>query len=96
MGGFAIQNLEGDIRSLTMPQFWALLSDGIIKVPSITKAEIEEKTQGDGMIKAIACLQVLYVIADLVARAIQHLPVSTLEIFTLAMIIMGLMLYAIW
>jgi hypothetical protein len=33
---------------------------------------------------------------ELLGRAIQHLPVSTFELFTLAMVLMGLMIYAFW
>jgi hypothetical protein len=96
MGGFAIQNSEGTVRSLGGRSFLHLLSAGALALPNTTKIEIEEKSKGSGIAKTIACIQILYLAANLLGRAIQHLPVSTLELFTLAMVIMTLMLYALW
>jgi hypothetical protein len=96
MGGFAIQNSEGAIYSLNPTDFWALLSNSVIQLPEICEEEIEERSKADGLVKTIACIQVIYLVTQLIARAVQHLPVSTMELFTLAMIGMALFLYALW
>lgn len=76
--------------------FLEVLRNQAIAVPKISVTEIEEKSKGNAFVKAIAAIQVLYLSTELLGRAIQHLAVTTLELFTLAMVIMALFLYALW
>lgn len=96
MGGFAIQNPEGDVCILDPMTFLKLLKNDTLTIPRISVTEIEEKSNGSGFIKAIAAVQIIYLAAELLGRAIQRLAVTTLELFTLAMVMMALFLYALW
>lgn len=96
MGGFAIRNSEGEIRSLDSRTFLKLLRKQAIVFPKISVTEIEEKSKGNGFIKMIAAIQILYLAAELLGRASQHLAVTTLELFTLTMVMMALFIYAFW
>ncbi|TID21528.1 hypothetical protein E6O75_ATG04923 [Venturia nashicola] len=96
MGGFAVKDPEGIAHALKSMDFLVLLRARVIEFPRISVIEIEEKSKGSGFIKAIAAVQILYLAAELLGRAIQRLAVSTLELFTLAMVMMALFLYALW
>lgn len=96
MGSFAIQNLEGDARALDASTFLELLQKQAIVFPQISVTEIEEKSKGSGFIKTIAAIQILYLAAELLGRAVQRLAVTTLELFTLAMVMMAFFIYTFW
>ncbi|KAE9969585.1 hypothetical protein EG328_006798 [Venturia inaequalis] len=96
MGGFAVRNPAGHLRALDSDTFLRLLKNQTIAVPRISVTDIEKKSNGNGAIKAIAAIQILYLAAEILGRAVQHLAVTTLELFTLAMAMMALILYAIW
>ena len=56
----------------------------INRLPDISKKVISDNREMDAFMKAIAVAQLSYIIASLVTRAANHLPVSQLEITTLA------------
>lgn len=96
MGGFIVRVPEGDFRSVDARSFLDLLSKQCIAFPTITEVEIEEKSEGNVFIKVVAAFQISYMAVELLGRAIQHLPVTTLELFTLGMILMALFIYFFW
>jgi hypothetical protein len=51
MGGFAIQNSNGALRSVNAMHFLKLLSKGTIVLPNITRIQIKEKNKGNGLAK---------------------------------------------
>lgn len=55
-------------------------------MPKITKKEIWDKSKADRLVMTIAGSQVFWLVAPVVARGIQHLPVTLLELFTMALI----------
>ncbi len=77
-------------------QFYTLVKSGEIKVPSVTTEEINDRSKGDGVTKLVSCLQVSWLAAQLAGRTFQHLPVTTLEIFTLAATVCALTTYGFW
>jgi hypothetical protein len=96
MGGFAIQNSEGHTRSVGPQSFMDLLSERAVVIPTISEGEMKEKNKGNGFIKAIAALQIIYLAMELLGRAIQHLAITTLELWTLGMVIIALGIYCFW
>ena len=61
-----------------------------------TKAEIEDKGKSDWLAKSLALLQTLWFVMQCIARAIEHLPVTHLEIVTLAYAAMNFVIYIFW
>ncbi|QDS74413.1 hypothetical protein FKW77_005845 [Venturia effusa] len=96
MGGFAVKNRVGAIRSVDEERFLYLLRSRLIKMPTVSIIEIEGKSKGNAFIKTIAAIQILYLAAELLGRAIKDLAVTTLELSTLGMVMMALFVYASW
>ena len=62
----------------------------------ITEEEINDKAKGDFLSKTITFLQVSWFIAQCIARFVQRLGVTQLEIVTLALASLNGMLYFFW
>ncbi|PTB38232.1 hypothetical protein M441DRAFT_82417 [Trichoderma asperellum CBS 433.97] len=67
----------------------------ITKMPNITEQDINDKSKSDGLVKLIAILQVLWLVIQLIARAIQNLPFTQLEITTVAFAATAIIIYSI-
>ena len=61
-----------------------------------TKAEIEDKGKSDWLAKSLVLLQTSWFVMQCIARAIEHLPVTHLEIVTLAYSAMNFVIYIFW
>jgi len=75
----------------------ALITDGLLDPDDIPeKAVIKDKGKADSLVKAVALIQALYLMAQCIARAIQHLPITTIEIATLAYIPCAMLIAIFW
>ena len=61
-----------------------------------TKAEIQDKGKSDWLAKSLVLLQTSWFITQCIARAREHLPVTHLEIVTLAYAAMNFVIYIFW
>ena len=61
-----------------------------------TEAEIKDKGKSDWLAKFLVLLQTLWFVMQCIARAIEHLPVTHLEIVTLAYAAMNFVIYIFW
>ena len=61
-----------------------------------TEAEIKDKGKSDWLAKSLVLLQTSWFIMQCIARAIKHLPVTHLEIVTLAYAAMNFVIYIFW
>ena len=61
-----------------------------------TKAQIEDKGKSDWLAKSFVLLQTSWFVMQCIARAIKHLPVTHLEIVTLAYAAMNFVIYIFW
>ena len=86
MGGFVISVPDDRLRPFPVnpKQLLWLMAKGLIRIPSVTSKEIEDKSKQDSLIKALALGQTVCFVAQCIGRGIQGLPVSTLEITTMA------------
>ncbi|ORY16036.1 hypothetical protein BCR34DRAFT_441792, partial [Clohesyomyces aquaticus] len=74
-----------------------LLHDGVIDLDTfITQNEIRDKGKADGIIKTFTLLQILWTLAQSIARRIQNMPLTTLEITTLAYIPCAVCVVFLW
>ena len=64
--------------------------------PSISKEEIEDKSKADKFAKIFASGQILWLVFQCMGRAIQHLPITTLETATLGCAICSVATFAFW
>ena len=61
-----------------------------------TKAEIEDKGKSDWLAKSLVLLQTSWFVIQCIARGIEHLPLTHLEIITLAYAAMNFVIYIFW
>ena len=57
---------------------------------------ISDKTKADPITKAIVCVQAAWFIVQCIARVAQHLPLTLLEIHTLAHVFIAMLMYLFW
>jgi hypothetical protein len=65
----------------------------IHRLPCISTHEITSKTKPETLSKTIALLQAIWFLIQVITRAAKHLPISQLEISTLAYIASALLIY---
>ena len=61
-----------------------------------TEAEIKDRGKSDWLAKFLVLLQTLWFIMQCIAHGIKHLPVTHLEIVTLAYVAMNFVIYIFW
>ena len=61
-----------------------------------TEAEIKDKGKSDWLAKSLVLLQTSWFVMQCIARGIEHLPVTHLEIITLAYAAMNFVIYIFW
>jgi hypothetical protein len=95
MGGFEMQCTDGTYR-INLRKMKDLITRKVIPVSSIaiTEEEIAGRTKTDQLSKLITCVQILWFIIQLAGRAVQHLPTTNLELFTLGIVVCSLGTYA--
>ncbi|KAN0076495.1 hypothetical protein V8E54_006637 [Elaphomyces granulatus] len=95
MGGFEMQCTDANHR-LNLKEIKDLITREVIPVSSIaiTEEEISNRSKTDQLSKLITCVQILWFIIQLAGRAVQHLPTTNLELFTLGIVVCSLGTYA--
>ncbi|KDR72294.1 hypothetical protein GALMADRAFT_74058 [Galerina marginata CBS 339.88] len=96
MGGFRLY--EGDISLgiLSAERFGTLLEKGRINMPTITEAEIQDRSKGDGLAKALVIVQTTWFITQCIARRASGLVLTQLELITLALAALNSIMYFFW
>ena len=86
MGGFMLQSPDYIEFPVNAKQVHFLVSKGYMSMPAITRREIWDKSKADKFAKAFACLQALWLVAEVVMRGFQRLAVAPLELSTVALV----------
>ena len=81
---------------LTLQRFSALLRAGKIEFPTVSVAEIEDRSKADGFSKTIAIGQTLWFITQCLARIAQHLDLTLVELVTLSLATLNGVMYFLW
>ncbi|KAF8625837.1 hypothetical protein AX15_005164 [Amanita polypyramis BW_CC] len=96
MGGFQLVNEDGSRKQLRMKEFFDSVIDGVIDIPKISIEEIQDRSKGDGIAKAIVVVQTLWFALQVINRAGHQLPVTKLELTTLAHVSLNIIIYWCW
>ncbi|KAG0702531.1 hypothetical protein DFH29DRAFT_494527 [Suillus ampliporus] len=96
MGGFILYVDDKPRGTLAPHELLKLVREGSVDMPVITEADITDKSKGDALSKGIAILQLAWFISQLVARYIRNLPITLLEIDTLAVAALTCIAYGLW
>jgi hypothetical protein len=95
MGGFVLV-CNNERYRLCAPQFLALLERNFIRLPSLSEDEIKDKSKEDAFTKVWACMQITWLVAYLIGRTVEHLPITTLELFTVGVACCTFFTYGAW
>jgi len=64
--------------------------------PRISKAEILDKSKGDAVSKGVVILQTGWFVMQCIARGVQGLPITELELVTVAFAALSFVIYLLW
>ncbi|KAL8775115.1 MAG: hypothetical protein Q9209_000594 [Squamulea sp. 1 TL-2023] len=96
MGGFWIQPKDNQPFPINSAQLSYLIADGYMAAPSLTEAEIWDKSKVDRFAKIVACGQIGWLALQCVGRAVQSLPITPLELATVGFAIPSLATFCLW
>ncbi|KAK0432188.1 hypothetical protein EV421DRAFT_2040825 [Armillaria borealis] len=68
----------------------------VTNLAAISLETIEDKSKGDALSKTVSILQISWFIMQCIARAIQHLPITLLEMTALAFAGLSIITYCLW
>jgi hypothetical protein len=89
-----ISQPQGNLWILDASQLLFARECGIINaIPSISVDAIDDKNKGDVIVKVLTLVQIVWLIMELAIRGAARLPVSQLEIVTLAFAITSILTY---
>ncbi|KAI0888352.1 uncharacterized protein GGS22DRAFT_198125 [Annulohypoxylon maeteangense] len=95
-GGFHLQPAEGPSFPINASTLHFLVSRQYIKLPEISSEEIWDKSKADVFAKSFTLLQTGWIAIQSIARAIQGLSISPMELFTLAFLVSTASSYFFW
>ncbi|KAJ7209305.1 hypothetical protein GGX14DRAFT_697902 [Mycena pura] len=90
MGGFGTGT--GGHPIVTKEQVHKHIGD----ISKVREKTIKDKSKGDALSKGVALLQELWFVTQCLARAVQHLPLTELEVATLAFVILNVFIWVLW
>ncbi len=96
MGGFVFHPRDSDPFPLNATQLHWLVQHEYVEYPTISEREVWDKSKQDTFTKVITIFQVGYFIIQCIARAIQNLTITTLELNALAIVVCSLMTSFAW
>ncbi|KAJ9607828.1 hypothetical protein H2200_007907 [Cladophialophora chaetospira] len=96
MGGISLKTANGEHFRPAAQHFLNLVADGKVEVTELKKEQIEDKSKTSGIVKALALMQIIWFALGILGRGIQPLPITTLELSTVAIVFCSILTYAFW
>ncbi|QIW97344.1 hypothetical protein AMS68_002862 [Peltaster fructicola] len=96
MGGFLLKTTDRECFPVNSVHIHWLVEHKHIPFPSTTRAEIEDKSKADVFAKSITLMQTSWFLLQCFGRWAQHLPITTLELGTLAFVFCTIPTYYFW
>ncbi|KAA1473510.1 hypothetical protein DENSPDRAFT_839988 [Dentipellis sp. KUC8613] len=84
-----------DKKALSHTRILALVREGYIDPIKSDSCAIHDRSKADTLAKIIACVQISWLMIQCLARAITHLPISTLELGVIGNASMAIIVYGI-
>jgi hypothetical protein len=96
MGGFMEYDGNQPIQVLLPHELESYSLTGNGDFPRISKAEIEDRSKGDAISKGVVILQTGWFVTQCIARGAQGLPITELELATVAFAALNFVIYLLW
>ncbi|KIM28233.1 hypothetical protein M408DRAFT_144749 [Serendipita vermifera MAFF 305830] len=72
------------------------IPNGTLEIIAPTEVELKDRGKSDALTKIIVLVQTLWFVVQCIARGTQHLPLTELEIVTLAYAMLNFFIYIFW
>lgn len=98
MGGFMLYEPETNtpIGVLSHEKFRDLLKRKKVRMPLISKDDIEDRSKSDGLSKAFVVIQTTWFIAQCIARKAKGLEITEFELVTASFAALNGVMYFLW
>ncbi|KAF8063144.1 hypothetical protein FPV67DRAFT_1420894 [Lyophyllum atratum] len=97
MGGFMLYDKDKKPIGVLLPkELLRRLRDEEVKSPRISEREIQDRSKGDAVSKGIVLLQTSAFFAQCVARKVEGLAITELELVTLGYTFLNCFIYYLW
>ena len=96
MGGFMLFDGNEPVYPLTPEAICTLSKGGYINFPDITEKEINDRSKGGVLSKCLVLLQTGWFVMQCIARGVERLPVTELELVTVAFATLNFVTYLFW
>lgn len=90
MGGIMLHTKDFPPFPVNAVQLHFLLARELVPYPQIERQTISDKNKAEPLVRVITLVQICWFITNCVARTVQQLAITTLELTTLAMILCSL------
>jgi hypothetical protein len=87
---------DGACFTIRLDDFILLMKAGLLPLPNITLHDLKERSKNDQFARVVTSLQVLYFAAHSFGRLASNLPISPLEISTLAFVCCAAFIEYFW
>ncbi|KAF2833866.1 hypothetical protein CC86DRAFT_462124 [Ophiobolus disseminans] len=98
MGGFIVEHDSGEEkhRKFMKPEYLIeLCTQKKIPWPEVDEDDIDDRSKADGLVKLLALTQISWFVIQSIGRAAQGLAVTTVELFTLGIVVWAVMIYIV-
>jgi len=96
MGGFMEYEGNQPIQVLLPEELESYSLTGNGDFPRISQAEIEDRSKGDAISKSVVILQTGWFVTQCIARGVQRLPITELELATVAFAALNFVICVLW
>ncbi|KAJ6533598.1 hypothetical protein B0H19DRAFT_965108 [Mycena capillaripes] len=93
MGGFVSR---AGHHPITTPEQFQAITESLTDIRAVDVEDIKDKSKGDAFSKGVALFQGLWFITQCIARVRQNLPVTELEVATLAFSVINVLIWWLW
>ena len=93
MGGFMLYEGDEPQHVILPKDLKSYVENGEIR---ITETEIRDRSKGDALAKGLVVIQTSWFILQCIARRVEHLPITELELVTVAFAVLNFGTYALW
>jgi len=103
MGGFTVSvdsldsQLFSDLDGMTLtPKGMKFLAKNRLALPNVDIEAIRDKSKADSLAKLLVCLQAGWMLLQTIARQFENLPITLLELNTVAHVVAAFIIYGFW
>lgn len=96
MGGFMLHPRDSKPFPVNNQHLHWLISNHFMDFPQVESKDIWDKSKANTLIKSLVCVQICWLILNVVARAIQNLAITTIELATVSIVFCTIATYFCW